>query len=286
MRRQAFIAAGAIALLWPRGARAQSDADPAVTGSVDDYVSSIVWREMSPGWPPAALQAQAICARTYLLQRRSPVRDYELFPSQSDHLYSADAARTAAARGAVGATAGMVLKAGPGLARIAYSSCCGGHTESASDLWGGQPVPYLMGVVCPYCTASPDYRWQVDVPMDAIANAFPQQLEPLGALQSVQVAGSDPSGRARAFELLAQRGSTFVRGNTFRLTVGARTIRSLLVTAMQVQAQAEPTVVIEGGGLGHGVGLCQWGARGMALAGAAVSDVLGFYFPGTHVGSL
>jgi stage II sporulation protein D len=46
------------------------------------------------------------------------------------------------------------------------------------------------------------------------------------------------------------------------------------------------TLAVEGGGLGHGVGLCQWGARGMALAGSAAALIVGFYFPGTVLDNL
>jgi stage II sporulation protein D len=73
-----------------------------------------------------------------------------------------------------------------------------------------------------------------------------------------------------------------VKGSAFRLGVGARVIRSLLITRL---TQARGSIAIEGGGLGHGVGLCQWGARGMAVAGKPANDILNFYFPGTEVGN-
>jgi stage II sporulation protein D len=104
----------------------------------------------------------------------------------------------------------------------------------------------------------------------------------LGTLQDVHVVARDASGRARSFELVADRGSTAVRGSTFRLAVGARTLRSLLVTDVH-KDPAGNAIVFAGGGLGHGVGLCQWGARGMALTGAAAAAILAVYFPGASV---
>ena len=72
-----------------------------------------------------------------------------------------------------------------------------------------------------------------------------------------------PSGRARNVTLLGQHGSLTVKGSAFRMAVGPRMLRSLLV--LDLQPPLGGSIAVNGGGLGHGVGLCQWGARGMAL---------------------
>lgn len=327
IRRGAFLALGAAALLAPAVAKAQDDADPAVMsrspslrvllgpgaatplpggagftfegrayrgsfvrgsdGSVinlvdlEQYLYSVVPHEMSPAWPVAALAAQAICARTYVLQRSSPKREYDLRPSEADQVYGGVSTESPAGRAAVDATAGQVLRFGSGFASIAYSSCCGGHTESSSDAWGAAPLPYLEGVVCPWCTDSPNYRWVGSVGFDQIEQSF-DGLGAFGSLRDVRIDGTDASGRARSFELVGDRGTFAVKGSAFRLGVGARVVRSLLITRL---TQARGSIAIEGGGLGHGVGLCQWGARGMAVAGKSANDILSFYFPGTEVGN-
>ncbi len=248
---------------------------------LEQYLSSVVPHEMSPGWPPAALEAQAVCARTYVLQRSNPRRAYDLRPSEADQVYGGASAESPAGTAAVVATAGSVLRYGGGFAGIAYSSCCGGHTEASSDAWGANPVTYLMGVPCPWCTASPNYRWTVNVELDAVSRAFQSELEAFGALKGVRITATDASGRARAFELDADRGLAVVKGSAFRLGIGPRVLRSLLIARL---TQANASILIEGGGLGHGVGLCQWGARGMALAGRTANDILATYFPGTQIG--
>ena len=252
------------------------------TVDIEQYLYSVVPREMSPGWPAASLQAQAVCARTYVLQRSNPRRAYDLVPSELDQVYQGVAGESAAGRIAVDATAGQVLKYGALYASVAYSSCCGGHTEASSDAWGSAAVPYLGGVRCSYCTASPNYRWTADIALSDIATHFGDQLEPFGALRGVRVAATDPSGRARSFALLAERGSASVKGSAFRMAVGPRVLRSLLISAMR-QDDPSGALTVEGAGLGHGVGLCQWGARGMALAGRSARDILALYFPGTQV---
>jgi stage II sporulation protein D len=326
--RGAFVASAAAALLLPRAARAQSDADPELQArtpslrvllgpgnvqpqgpsgfifngrayrgdferidggdivnliDIEQYLYSVVPREMPPAWPQPALQAQAICARTFVLQRSNPRRAYDLVPSEIDQVYEGVAGESPAGRLAVDATASSVLRFNHAFAMVAYSSCCGGHTESSADAWGGVPIPYLQGVPCPYCTASPNYRWTVRLALASVARVFARQLEAVGALRGVQIAQRDASGRALAFELVAEQGSVSIQGTAFRLAVGARLVRSLLVTAIGVEQP--DMLVLEGAGLGHGVGMCQWGARGMALAGHTASDILALYFPGTHVSS-
>ena len=254
------------------------------TVALEEYLYSVVPREMSPSWPDAAMQAQAICARTYVLQRSAPGRAYDLVPSEADQVYGGQSVESPAGRSAVDATAGSVLQFRGTFAQVMYSSCCGGHTEASSDAWGGAVFPYLNGVVCPHCTASPNYSWSHDVARESVASAFAQELAPYGTLQGFYIGASDPSGRAKTIELRCERGSAFVKGATFRSRVGSRVILSLLITEIGPSQSSTDATSIKGGGLGHGVGLCQWGARGMALEGANSSQILQFYFPGTTVG--
>ena len=311
---------GALPLLSVRAARAQSYADPAMWSrrpalrvllgrgnfdgrsyrgtfqrledgqivnvvDLEEYLYSVVSREMSPRWPAAALEVQSICARTYVLQRSDPRRPYDLVPSELDQIYDGIAGETPASIAAVNATSAKVMKFGGAFARVAYSSCCGGHTEGSSDAWGGAAFPYLDGVVCTTCAASPNYRWTTMIALDSVATRFSLELAPFGALSDVRLTERDASGRARAFELVAERGSAIVAGSAFRRGLGSRVLPSLLVTKVQ-RSVNEPVISIEGGGLGHGVGLCQWGARGMALDGRAALDILAFYFPGATVDDL
>jgi stage II sporulation protein D len=320
MRRAAFLVIGTLPLLRVMPARAQSDADPAswsrkpalrvllgpgeatpasndlfdfngrsyrgtfqrlddgqIVNLVDleEYLCSVVAREMPARWPSGALEAQSICARTYVLQRSDPRRPYDLIPSELDQVYEGVASETPGATDAVSATAGQVLHFGGRFARIAYSSCCGGHTEALADAWGGTPVTYLNGVVCTWCSASPNYRWTRVISANG----------PFGAMQDLRITERDPSGRARAFAIVTDRDNTVIAATALRRTLGTRVLPSLLVSKIERDAAAQ-SFMIAGGGLGHGVGLCQWGARGMAQEGCAAPEIVGFYFPGTVVDNL
>jgi stage II sporulation protein D len=263
------------------------DDDGQIVNLVDleEYLYSVVSREMPPAWPPDALQAQAVCARTYVLQRSDPRRSYDLVPSELDQRYDGLAGETATAIAAVDATAGMVMSFAGRFAQIAYSSCCGGHTESSADAWGNVAISYLGGVVCTWCIGSPNYRWNRSLAFDAIALALADSLPRQGRLQDLRVGSLDPSGRARAFELATDHGETIVSGSAFRRAVGTRVLPSLLVTNV-LRSRDGAEAQLDGGGLGHGVGLCQWGARGMALAARSAAEILGWYFPGTDLRNL
>ncbi|MBV9699568.1 MAG: SpoIID/LytB domain-containing protein [Candidatus Eremiobacteraeota bacterium] len=262
-------------------------ADGQIVNLVDleAYLLSVVAAEMPSRWPAEALQAQSICARTYVLQRSDPRRGYDLIPSQLDQVYDGVTAETPAATAAVRATPSTVLKYGSNFARVAYSSCCGGHTEASDDAWGGAPVPYLGGVACDWCAASPNFRWSRTIALDDLATRLAADVPPAAQVRDVKVAARDASGRARAVEIVTPQGSTFVPGTTFRRALGSRELPSLLISEIERDPSADQVTAL-GGGLGHGVGLCQWGARGMALAARGATEILAAYFPTTTLARL
>lgn len=254
------------------------------TVPLEHYLYSVVSREMPYSWPAASLQVQAIVARTYVLQRSSPKREYDLVPSEADQVYTGVDAEHPASSAAVDATAGQVLRYANGFAEALYSSCCGGHTESNGDAWGGAPLPYLGGVECGHCTDSPWYAWTQQVPEQRLLQVLMKQLQAIGDLNEVALDSPDPSGRAQFWTFTGSAGTQRVKSEDVRRALGTRALPSLLVHSISF-TQADRLLTIEGGGLGHGVGLCQWGARGMALAGADARAILAYYYPGTGIGN-
>jgi stage II sporulation protein D len=250
---------------------------------VEKYLYGVVPLESPPSWPAAALEAQAIVARTYALQKRTLSRAYDVLASDADQRYGGPAAERPAGTAAVDATRGQTLGYLGGLASVFYSACCGGHSADANELWGHAGIPYLRGVDDPYCTAAPDYRWQRSVPLDRARAVLADRLT--SAPQAAQLDDPDDSGRPRTVTFRGDGGSALALSvSEVRRRFGSETIRSLWLREIDFdRTQAVPLVVIEGSGRGHGVGLCQWGARGMALSGAGASAILAHYFPGTAV---
>lgn len=273
-----------------RGAFSYTDAHEVVNVvPLEQYLYSVVSREMPRSWPAPALQAQAVVARTYVLQRSNPTRQYDLVPSEADQVYTGMDAENPQTAAAVDATAGQVIRFGDGFAEALYSSCCGGHTESNADAWGGTLVPYLSGVACTYCSDSPWFKWSQKLPLSRMQTALAANLKNVGVLQNVALDAPDASGRARFWTFEGNTGMQRIKAASVRTLLGTRTLPSLLVQHLALDTvtppQADRTVTIEGAGLGHGVGLCQWGARGMALTGADARAILSYYYPGTGIGN-
>jgi stage II sporulation protein D len=253
------------------------------TLDVEKYLYGVVPLESPPSWPPAALQAQAIVARTFALQKRTLSRPYDVVATDADQRYGGTLAEHPASSAAVDATRGQMLTYLGGPASVFYSACCGGHTADANELWGHAGLSYLRGVDDPYCTAAPDYRWQRTLPLDRARAALADKLT--GIPQAAELDDPDDSGRPRTVTFRGDGGSVLALSvSDVRSRFGSDTVRSLWLREIDFdRTQAVPLVVIEGSGRGHGVGLCQWGARGMALNGATAAAILAHYFPGTAV---
>ena len=251
------------------------------TIDVDSYLRGVVPLESPPSWPAAALETQAIVARTYALAQRSLSRPYDVLANDADQHWGGVEAEHPASNAAIAATRGRTLTYGGGPASAFYSSCCGGHTADSASVWGGVELPYLRGVADPYCAPAPEYRWMRSVPLDRALAAFGARTG--GTLVGTMLGQPDPSGRPHTVSLLGATELTMPVAD-FRRALGFDVVRSLWLRAVRIDAaQAAPRLVIEGAGHGHGVGLCQWGARFCASSGGTADAILAFYFPGTTV---
>lgn len=253
---------------------------------LDAYLYGVVPLEIGRRWPSAALQTQAIVARTYALGHRLKNRPYDVVANAGDQVWGGTAAESADTNAAVDATEGQVVTYLGGLASVFYSSCCGGHTADASRLWGGVDIPYLRGVVDPYCLgSSPDAYWTATLTVGQLLAGLGPKAATVGRLREITL--GDPAGdERRSLRLVGVAGSVEFASGNVRAAVGARTLRSALWRSLTLEgdpSQAGTVVRIEGSGLGHGVGLCQWGARVMAQQGWSPLQIVGFYFPGTLI---
>ena len=126
--------------------------------SLDTYLRGVVPSESPSHWPLAALEAQAVAARSYALAELHPTSWYDLVPTTADQVYGGVRAERPRSDHAVYATLGQVLTWDGQVARTYYSSSSGGRTESVQDAWpGAAPIPYLRSVPDPYDTYSPHH---------------------------------------------------------------------------------------------------------------------------------
>jgi stage II sporulation protein D len=253
------------------------------TIDVDQYLEGVVPLESPPSWPATALQAQAIVARTFALARRTLSRPYDVRADESDQRWGGVEAERPSTTAAIQSTRGQTVVYGGAPASVFYSSCCGGHTADAAAVWNGAPLPYLRGVGDPNCVPAPEYRWSRTIPLDRAVAALGARTG--GSLVGTALTDPDPTGRPRGVALLGTVAAT-VPVADFRRALGSDVVRSLWLRAVRIDAtqpQAGLKLVIEGSGRGHGVGMCQWGARFLAAAGASAAEIVTFYFPGTSV---
>ena len=260
---------------------------------VESYLTGVLARELFPHWHVHAYQAQAIAARTYALYERATfgrTHAYDLRDDQSSQVYGGHPAETAKARQAVQSTRGIVLAAGPNgserIFRAHYSSCCGGTTNSAAVLYGPPPAdgPLAGGVRCRDCAASRRYRWpavriQKNVIFRALAPRYPKIAE-LGRILAVEPA-DNVNGRAVWLHVVGPAGRRVkLRADDLRLALlrdGPG--KHLYSMNCPIRNDGDAVAFGPGRGFGHGVGMCQWGAQGMAARGCSVRQILAHYYP-------
>ena len=244
---------------------------------LEDYVRGVVPAEMPSRWPLEALMAQAVAVRTFAVCRLSPRGHGRPYLTSSDMAYGGVSAESRRADDAVARTAGIVLAWQGEVLPAYFHSCCGGHTCSPLIVWGDPAPPPLQGVECGWCEASPDYRWSARVGSAELAS----RLAGRGIIRVSSIATVDPDPSGRPVGVLIN-GTERLSADAFRLAVGSRLLKSAAYTVARQGDDFE----FAGKGWGHGVGLCQWGARGMALEGHAWSEILAHYYPGAELATV
>jgi stage II sporulation protein D len=273
---------------------------------LEPYLAGVVGAEMPDRWEAEALKAQAIAARTYCLYNKKKfglMRDWDVARTQTSQVYLGLKGESASVWRAVNETSGEVLMceqaglpgagaSGEELFPAYYSSSCGGHTEDAKNVFGDSFGP-LGGVECPYCraVARPDvFFWPMvqfnkGMVTTAVQKKYPQ-LKGLGDIANISaVKQSDypDFSRITMVKLTGSNGrSEFLRAEDLRLTIdpAGNRIRSV---ACKIAVIEDKVAFLAGRGFGHGVGMCQCGAQGMAMQGKTANEILQYYYPGSKL---
>jgi stage II sporulation protein D len=245
---------------------------------LEDYVAAVVGSEVPASWPAEALRAQAVAARTFAVAQKiaqGPGARAHLGASVLDQVYKGTAHPAPPAAKAARETSGEVLTYGAAPIAAYFSASCGGASESAEAAFHLAPgaTPYLLG-------SAPDadeHAWTVKVPLRELSAALHERL---GAeVRSVEIATRTSSGRANALRIGTSKGARPLPAVELRQLLGYQRLPSLLFEVAMSGGEA----VFRGRGSGHGVGLCQWGARGRALSGQGYRDILAHYYPGAEI---
>jgi stage II sporulation protein D len=251
---------------------------------LDEYVAGVVRAEAGERWPLEALRAQATAVRTYAAYHRQlgAGKPYHLVASTAHQQYAGRVSGASPIWTAVSETAGQVLLWEGELFPAFYHTDSGGFTEDPRTVFAARNMPPLKSVRCEFSAGSPHFYWTLDVRLAELNEMLRRQDIAVGAVTAIEVTERTPSLRATWVTVHGTRGSVRLRGNDFRRAIGYDALKSTLF-AVAVQGDL---VQFAGRGYGHGVGLCQWGAKAMAEQGYSARQILEFYYPGAAPGVL
>lgn len=271
---------------------------------LESYLRGVLPSEI--GNPPAAeyeaVKAQAVAARSYTLSYigRRAEHGFDLWATTEDQVYEGTKRENEQSDRALHETRGEVALADGLPLRALYSSTCGGRTSNVEDVWPWPWTSYLRSVRdagrddSSYCARSGHYRWteswSVAEFLDLVRSYAPAEgASPTllaGTLLDARVRSRSRSGRVAELVVETTAGETLLRGDRIRWVLrrsGGKAIlrSSFLKIGVTRDAEGRPErVVVSGAGNGHGIGLCQTGALGMARSGKGYREIVKHYYKG------
>ncbi|MFH1594236.1 MAG: SpoIID/LytB domain-containing protein [Candidatus Omnitrophota bacterium] len=247
---------------------------------IEDYLYGVLYHEMPHYWPEETLRAQAIAARTFAIHRVMTMRerDYDVTSDIYSQVYGGKKSERRSTTKAVDATRGKVLTYEGKIFPSYYHSISGDHTESGEVVFG-LDIPVLRGRRCLFCRGAKGRSWKAIFSykqMEERLNKYGIKVKRLSYIVEGKRSGS---GRLETVRIRDRDGVKDIQGFKFRLALGPNIIRSMNFR-LRITRKG---VIFEGIGWGHGVGMCQWGAFGMAKKGYNYEQILGYYYPGSKI---
>jgi len=251
---------------------------------LETYIRGVILGELGANAPVEAMKAQAVAARNYALyeyktRSREPYHVKRTVHSQvfiPRRRYPPRVERAAAE------TAGVIMLYNNKLFKAYYSATCGGRTANVEEVWNCLPQVPLSSVTCGFCTGAPGSVWRFSITRSQLKRRLRHAGFRLDYVKRVYVPprGRGSSGRVRYVRIeIDQRhhhGLILLSGMRLRRILPAGALKS---TWFSVSQEGEK-ITFAGKGTGHGVGLCQNGAIGMAKAGYTFKDILTRYYTG------
>jgi len=270
---------------------------------VEDYLKGVVPLEIGPTPEEQfeAIKAQAVAARTYSMSHLGQYGDeagYDLKSDIGDQVYEGVRVENKLINKAIEATRGEVIVYRDRMIDAYYHSTCGGSTDDIEDVWGKDPAPYLRAVSDnDACAISKYFTWVERFNGDQLILRIERYLfrsrgkeARLGKLRDVRIIGRTPGGRTASVIFETESGHFVFKKEEVRWVVRrSDDLDAILRSAnfdLDIQRDADGNVLavtFNGRGYGHGVGMCQMGARGMAQNGVTYDSILSLYYQGTDL---
>ena len=191
----------------------------------EEYLYSVIGKEMSPSWNIEALKAQAVCARGFAVSNRAKFSTYgfHLNTTTTSQVYQGVQTETDSTRRAVDETRGLVLTYDGRIAETLYFASSGGATANSAHVWGND-VPYLTGVIDPY--ENPDeatrYSWSVSLSADEIKEILAKHDVNIGDIQSVRTLSVGDNGYVTELQFVGSAGEYTVKNSNCRTVFGGK----------------------------------------------------------------
>jgi SpoIID/LytB domain protein len=287
---------------YPGTITIRNDVELSVVNEVDleTYLKGVVPHEIGtrPLSEIEVVKAQAVAARTYAIKHLDLQNQprYDLVATVFDQVYKGMLYRNPVADSAVDATYGQIITYRGTPIEAKYSSTCGGITSDVRDNWGDEVVPYLRSIRDspndhkePFCSISPLFRWKERYGKEPFyqmlsTNLFGEADDTVQTNRMItgfRLGRNAKSKRVTLLEVTTVSDTFSFKGLDIRrmLKPGEKLLWSNYFT---IDFTAD-SIIIDGRGAGHGCGMCQWGAIGMAQRGYTFDAILKHYYPGTRI---
>ncbi len=267
---------------------------------LDDYIGGVISEEMSPEWPFEALKAQAVAARTFAVYSLGLHDEdgYDVCATTHCQVYGGIESESPEGLRAVSATRGEIMTYQGKAIYAAFHASSGGATAGSEEA-GGTALPYLKSVRDAQDESTPNRHWQVSMSVKQLSSELAHAGFSVGTLKAIELStlhigqgASDryPSGRVRHIRFVGSKQAISVPGPKLRWIAD---LPSTLVdvrygtgkkTTPNTKGKIEisdqnATIIFDGYGRGHGIGLSQWGAYAMA-AKSKYREILSHYYQG------
>ena len=240
---------------------------------MEDYVKDVVVEEVGPNWEMEALKAQAVVSRTYAMYRKGLNADtlYHIVSSVLHQVYKGKNHDVRIAY-AVEETRGEILTFDNKPIEAFFHSTCGGRTENPEDVFG-KSYPYLRSVKSD-CEISPYWIWERKIQLEEIEKALT-----LSGIKGMSIKSYTSTNRVKQIDITSSAGITTINATNLRKALGWSRLPS---TNFTIVGDGD-SMIFEGKGYGHGVGLCQWSSQQMAREGKKYKKILSFFYPNTII---
>ncbi len=243
---------------------------------LEDYIGGVLSFEMSPKWPLEALKAQAVASRTFAIKNLQPDKLFDITSGVERQVYKGQQKVNPRILEAVNYTRGEILIYKGIPFKTYFHSCCGGHTANNRIAWNETAITPLKGVRDPYCKNSKHYKWRLYLSTEDLLTFIQKQGSTALRIRGMRVFKKSRSGRAISLKFTTDRESFAVKPYDMRKYFNATEFRSTYITKISKQKYGYK---IYGRGWGHGVGMCQEGAKTMAHRGRSYKKILKHYYP-------